>query len=61
MPDSVGLKITQKQSLDLGRDLALDMTALFNLIEDDVNDLLKKAIKEDWTPERLIAEIGDLI
>lgn len=61
MADSVGLRITSGQAEDLGRDLSLDLTALFNLMKDDIAELLFKAEEENWTPERLIKEIEELV
>jgi len=61
MPDQVGVKITQKQFATLSQDLSLDLTALFNVIQEDVEKLLKQARKEEWTPEQLITQIENLI
>jgi len=61
MDDFVGLKVNQAQYDNLSRDLVLDLVALFKVMEEDVKSLLQKAITEDWTPDRLIKEIEQLI
>jgi len=61
MPKEVGIKLTQSQYDNVSHDLVLDLTAVFKVMEDDIKDLTKKAIKENWTPERLITEIEAII
>lgn len=61
MADSVNTKITSNQMDSLKRDLSLDLTSVFNLIEGEVQGLLKKAVKENWTPDELIKKVEELI
>lgn len=61
MADSVGVKITQNQYDAISRDLVLDLEAVFKVIEGDMKDLIRKSVRENWTPERLIKEIENSI
>jgi hypothetical protein len=54
-------KISHKEFEDLSNPLKLDLIAIFNLLEEDVNKLLSQSIKEHWTPDILIKKIGELI
>lgn len=61
MPESIGVKITERQFDGLSSDLKKDLTALFNLMEEDIMSLVKEGVKEGWTPEQLIQKIEELI
>lgn len=61
MPESLGLKVTERQFNNLSSNMVKDLTALFNLMEDDINKLIEQSVKEGWTPEQLIQKIEDLI
>jgi hypothetical protein len=45
----------------LTRPLALDLTAAYALMRDDALLLVGRAIREVWTPDRLLSEIGGMI
>lgn len=54
-------KISETEFYDLIDGFTLDMIAVFRLIEDDTMALLDRAIKEGWTPEKLVSEVEKLI
>lgn len=54
-------KITNKEFDNFTDSFALDLTAFFGALRDDVNKLLIKAKREHWTPERLIKEVEKII
>lgn len=53
-------KLKQAEVDEIARPMVLDLTAVFSLIEDDVNELIKTAIACDWTEDRLAYEIEKL-
>lgn len=59
--EKLNSKITRNEMESMQRDLALDLTALFNIMQDEVNGIVKIAVKEEWTPEQLINKIEGLI
>lgn len=61
MADTVGVKTTVKEFDNLAAPFSKDMEALFNIIQDDVDRLVRKGIREGWTPEELIREVEKLI
>ena len=61
MMDNVGIAVKSEQFDDLSKPLSLDLIAVFNLMLEDLHDLLDKAEKENWKPEKIIKEMEDLI
>lgn len=61
MITNLSLNINSEEFGEMSAPLAMDMTALFNIIKDDVFSLFDKAEKEGWTTEKLITEVRDLI
>lgn len=59
--DNLNLTVKQKQFDELSAPLVLDLVALFNLMREDIEMLVRKAEKEGWSPEKLIKEIGDVV
>lgn len=57
----VNNKITAQQFYGLSSPLALDLIAVFSLLEEDIIKLTNKAVKEGWSEDKLIQEISDLI
>jgi hypothetical protein len=41
--------------------LQLDLLALFNVIQEDVNKLIVQSVEEGWLPEELIQKVRELI
>lgn len=54
-------KLTQNEFDDLSKSFALDLVAVFSLIQEDVMKLLDKSIKEGWSADVLIKKVEDLI
>jgi hypothetical protein len=54
-------KLTQSEFEEYMMPMALDMQAVFNLIQEDVFKLIDESIKEGWTPDVLIKKIEELI
>ena len=61
MPTSIDLSLTQNQFEEMSEELSGDLTAFFNLLQDDILGMLDRSVKENWTPEKLMKEIEDLI
>ena len=59
--DRLGLNIKSDHFEELSQNFVLDLIALFSIMHEDVESLLDEAVKEEWTPERLIKEIEDKI
>jgi hypothetical protein len=55
--ENANTKISSKVFEKLSSSFALDLTAVFNLIQEDIFKLLNKANKEAWTPTELLSEI----
>jgi len=54
-------KIPTAEAEDLVEGFALDMTAIFRMIEDDHMAIIKKGTAEGWTPEKLIQELEGIL
>ena len=54
-------KLTQNQVDDLKAPLALDLIAVFSLIQEDMLSLLDDAIDNGWTTDTLIKKMGEII
>ena len=61
MQESLKVKLTEREFNNLYSPLTKDLTAVFNLMEDEINNLVKQGMKEGWTPEELIQKIEKLI
>ncbi len=62
MPDESLIKsVTVKEFDNEAAPYALDLTAAFFIIEDDIKELLDKAAREEWEVGRLRDEIGSLL
>lgn len=61
MADSVGVKVTEREFNSMSGEIKSDLTALFNIMEDEVIEILNKANEEGWTPDQFINEIENLI
>ena len=59
--ESVSNNITRKEFDNYTAPMALDLRAFFVIMEDDILKLTRKARRENWTPERFITEIENLI
>ena len=59
--ESVGVKVTEREFSSLSGELVKDLTAMFNVMEDEINKLVQEGIKEGWTPEELIIKIENTI
>lgn len=58
---SVGVKVTEKEFNTMSSEIKSDLTSLFNIIEDDLNELLVQAEEEGWTPDQFIMEVENLL
>lgn len=54
-------KLSSNEFQQMKDGYVMDLIALFNCLEDDVNKLVVKAEKEGWTPDVLIKKIEELI
>jgi hypothetical protein len=54
-------KMSQKEFDDYSMPMALDLIAVFSLLQEEVLDLLEQADKEGWTPDILIKKVEELI
>lgn len=61
MYEPVGLTIKSKEFNEVSSPLVLDLVSLFNLLKDDMMNLIDKAEKENWTPDELITSVEELI
>jgi hypothetical protein len=61
MPDFTDDKISEKEFYDLIDGFSLDMIAIFRMMEDEAMATLDRAIKEGWTPEKFVDELGKII
>ena len=61
MQESLKVKLTEREFNNLYSPLAKDLTAVFNLMEDEINNLVKQGVEEGWTPDELIQKIEKLI
>lgn len=61
MAERVADNLTQKEYSRQAAPFALDLIALFQLMQEDALVLVRKARRENWTPERLIREITNLL
>ena len=61
MAVNLNSKISHKEFSELSSPLALDLTAVFNVMKDEIMNLLNIAEKEGWTPEQLIKKVEDMI
>ncbi|DAC71706.1 MAG TPA: hypothetical protein DSN98_09030 [Thermoplasmata archaeon] len=59
--DSPGLKLSPSTFEEMSQPLALDLIAVFSMMKEDIQKVLQKAEKEEWSAERTIKEITDLI
>lgn len=61
MANSVGVKISKNQFDRISGEIKSDLTAVFNVIEDEINELIKETEEEGWTPEEFISKVEKLI
>ena len=59
--ESVGVKVTEREFSSLSGELVKDLTAMFNVMEDEINKLVQEGMEEGWTPEELITKIENTI
>ena len=53
-------KLTQKESEKMIKESSLDMIAYYKVLESAVFELMDKAQKDGWKPEKLLKEIEKL-
>ena len=61
MQESLKVKLTEREFNNLYSPFAKDLTAVFNLMEDEINNLVKQGVEEGWTPDELIQKIEKLV
>jgi hypothetical protein len=50
-------KLKQSEASQLQANMAIELIAAFRLIEEEVNELVEKAGKENWTVDKLETEL----
>jgi len=61
MAERVNNNITSNQFDNLSSSFALDLVAMFNLLQEDVNKIIMQAQKNNLTPEQMLEKIEELI
>ena len=61
MPDLIGKKITSKEFDGLSSGFELDLIAYYKQLEEDSMKLLNEAVREGWTPDKLIKQYDKLM
>jgi hypothetical protein len=59
--EKVNLKLTSSEYNSISSGLEKDLIALFKTIQEDVEILLQKGYKENWSIETLLKEIEGII
>ena len=54
-------KLTESEISSLMDGFETDLTALFRMMETDIEELFVKGIEEGWTPEKIVHEIDKLL
>jgi hypothetical protein len=59
---SIGIPgTTHAKSKELRRELAADISAAFQLMQADVEILMRRAAREEWTIDKMLEEIDGLL
>lgn len=61
MAESLNINITAKEFQEEASPLALDLIAVFNIMQEDIQKTMEARIKEGKRPEEIIKEIEDKI
>ena len=61
MAELKGKRITSKDAEKIMAPMELDLIAAFSQMQDDINKLVRQAVRENWLPDKLISAIGELI
>lgn len=57
MPEKIDNRVTQKQADDLAAPMALDLVAVFDIMQNEILQAVRASVKEGWSPEKLLNEI----
>jgi hypothetical protein len=52
---------TQARARELRRELATDMTAAFRVMRADVEAMMRRAAREEWTIDKMLEEIDGIL
>lgn len=61
MAESLNINITAKEFEEEASPLVLDLIALFNVMQEDINKSFLEGVKEGKRPEEIIREIEEKI
>lgn len=56
----VNSKLTEKEFNRLVSSFQLDLIAYYNMMMEDIHEIIKQSAKENWTPEELLSKVDDM-